>query len=135
MNILVFALPLYQLWIDLREPLDSVRVKVAQSFHSVRQRLHGSFRAQNLHAAARDPPQSDRCDQARIAWQANSTIAIEWRSLCLLRKCWLQYPVYYPLLGGFALLNLSLMALGVLRAELRQPTAAPSEGARQRSSP
>ena len=60
MNVLVLLLPFYQLWVDLREPLNSVRVKAAESFRNIRQRLGSRSGARDL--AAKDPPKVGDCE-------------------------------------------------------------------------
>jgi hypothetical protein len=73
MNVLVLLLPFYQLWVDLREPLNSVRVKAAESFRNVRQRLLSRSGAPE-HLAAQDPPEVHGCElvSTPAAWQTPS---------------------------------------------------------------
>ncbi len=60
MNILVLVLPLYELWLDLRKPLNTVRVKAAESFRNIRQRLGSRSGARDL--TAEDPPKVGDCE-------------------------------------------------------------------------
>ena len=63
MNVLVFLLPLYQIWLDLRKPFSAGLVKAAESYRNVRRRLSSRFRAAD--PAAQDPPDVAGCEQAR----------------------------------------------------------------------
>ena len=67
MNVLVFVLPLYQLWRDFRDPFHAVRAKAAQSFRNVSQRLRSRFStrlgAPDLEIA-QEPAEVDYYEQA-----------------------------------------------------------------------
>jgi hypothetical protein len=63
MNVLVFSLPLYQIWLDLREPFSAALVKAAESYRNVRRRLRSRSGAAD--PAAQDPPEVAGSEQAR----------------------------------------------------------------------
>ncbi len=73
MNVLVFLLPLYQIWLDLREPFSAGLVKAAESYRNISRRLKSyrnvSRRLRSRFRAAdpgvQDPPEVAGCQQAR----------------------------------------------------------------------
>ncbi len=65
MNVLVFVLPLYQLWCDFREPFNNVYAKAAGSFRNAREKLSNRFGSRAPAApAAEHPPEMDGSEQA-----------------------------------------------------------------------
>jgi hypothetical protein len=68
MSVLVFVLPLYQLWLGLRNPVNIARAKATQSFRDIRKRL--SDRSGVSMPAGPDLPEAGGREQARLQGRA-----------------------------------------------------------------
>ena len=74
MSVLVFVLPLYQLGLGLRSPVNTVRAKAIQSFRDARQRLRG--RSGTAIPAGPDLPEAGRREQARLHGRAGVSLSV-----------------------------------------------------------
>ncbi len=81
MNILVLVLPLYQLLLDVRKPLNTVRVKAAESFRNIRQRLGSRSGARDL--TAKDPPKVGDCELVSTPGKLRVACSPTFCRLCL----------------------------------------------------
>ena len=74
MSVLVFVLPLYQLWLGLRNPVKTVRAKAAQSFRDIQKRF--SVRSRAAIPAGPDLPEAGRREQARLHGRAGVSLSV-----------------------------------------------------------
>ncbi len=65
MSVLVFVLPLYQIWLGLRNPRKVALAKAAQSFRDIRQRFSSSSSRPAVPAGP-DVPEAGGREQARL---------------------------------------------------------------------